>query len=195
MRPPFEKSFIPGSVCLLAFVVLSIYTTLLFAAEGNTAGGEPKAEYVGQSLDDFDPQQKSDHDPGVTTGSKGSKIFPVVWCVDIDDEVTKSLCWKAYRNGLNYYEFGLSHRQNVLEWQHISTKIILFVVLTLVGMGLYFAWVQFQKGETLNTDNKIELSANGLKISSPVLGVIILALSLGFFYLYLVHVYPITETI
>lgn len=195
MRPRFQKGFLPASVCLLAFAVFSIYTTLIFAAEGDTAGGEPNAEYLAQPLDNFDPQQRSDNEPGVTTGSKGSKIFPVVWCVDIDDEVTKTLCWKAYRNGLNYYEFGLSHRQSVLEWQHISTKIILFVVLTLVGMGLYFAWVQFQKGETLNADNKIELSTEGLKISSPVLGVIILALSLGFFYLYLVHVYPITETI
>lgn len=195
MRAPFEKSSFPGSVCLLAFAVLSIYTTLLFAAEPEIADAEPNTEYAVKSLDNFDPQQKSDHDPGITTGSKGSKIFPVVWCVDIDDEVTKSLCWKAYRNGLNYYQFGLNHRQSVLEWQHLSTKIILFVVLTLVGMGLYFAWVQFQSGETLNADNKIELSAEGLKVSSPVLGVIILALSIGFFYLYLVHVYPITETI
>jgi hypothetical protein len=41
----------------------------------------------------------------------------------------------------------------------------------------------------------IELSTGGLKISSPVLGVIILGLSLAFFYLYLVYVYPIAETL
>jgi len=30
-------------------------------------------------------------------------------------------------------------------------------------------------------------------VSSPVLGVVILVISLAFFYLYLVHVYPISE--
>jgi hypothetical protein len=37
----------------------------------------------------------------------------------------------------------------------------------------------------------IEFSGKGIKVSSPVLGVVILAISLGFFYLYLRHVYPI----
>ena len=39
----------------------------------------------------------------------------------------------------------------------------------------------------------IEASTSGFKVSSPVLGVIILVISLAFFYLYLVHVYPIEE--
>jgi hypothetical protein len=65
-----------------------------------------------------------------------------------------------------------------------------------MGLGLYFAWVQFHAD---NTNKKIrqeisevEISMSGIKISSPVLGVIILTLSLAFFYLYLVYVYPIT---
>jgi hypothetical protein len=40
----------------------------------------------------------------------------------------------------------------------------------------------------------IEAGKSGFKISSPVLGVIILTLSLAFFYLYLVHVYPVSDT-
>lgn len=39
----------------------------------------------------------------------------------------------------------------------------------------------------------IEASTSGLKVSSPVLGVIILSISLLFFYLYLAFVYPIHE--
>lgn len=42
-------------------------------------------------------------------------------------------------------------------------------------------------------EHSVELSTSGIKVSSPVLGVIILALSLAFFYLYLVYVYPIKE--
>jgi hypothetical protein len=40
---------------------------------------------------------------------------------------------------------------------------------------------------------EFEASAKGIKVSSPVLGVIILVISLAFFYLYLVYVYPISE--
>jgi hypothetical protein len=40
---------------------------------------------------------------------------------------------------------------------------------------------------------QIKLSAAGLEMSSPVIGLLILAISLGFFYLYLSQVYPITE--
>lgn len=133
--------------------------------------------------------------PDNNSAQKPSMTLPAVWCSNIDEDETKDLCWKAYQNGLNYYKFGLSHRESVLKWQHISTKIILFVVLTLVGMGLYFAWVQFKSGDIGQAENKVELSSSGIKVSSPVLGVIILALSLGFFYLYLVYVYPIQETI
>lgn len=39
----------------------------------------------------------------------------------------------------------------------------------------------------------LEAGSGGIKVSSPVLGVIILVISFLFFYLYLVHIYPITE--
>jgi hypothetical protein len=71
-----------------------------------------------------------------------------------------------------------------------------------VVAGVYLAWVQFRhdldrtdiKGEVQAPQgHELELSTSGLKVSSPVLGVIILALSLAFFYLYLIYVYPIVE--
>ncbi|HEV7705502.1 MAG TPA: hypothetical protein VGO46_14495 [Gemmatimonadaceae bacterium] len=48
---------------------------------------------------------------------------------------------------------------------------------------------------SLGLDSSVEASHDGIKVSSPVLGVIILALSLLFFYLYLNFVYPIQESI
>ena len=41
---------------------------------------------------------------------------------------------------------------------------------------------------------QLELSSTGVKLTSPVLGVIILVVSMGFFYLYLKTVYPIEES-
>jgi hypothetical protein len=51
------------------------------------------------------------------------------------------------------------------------------------------------QASSLGLDTSLEASAQGLKVSSPVLGVIILSLSLLFFYLYLNFVYPIHESI
>jgi hypothetical protein len=46
-------------------------------------------------------------------------------------------------------------------------------------------------GETAGLATRFEISAKGLVVNSSVLGVIILTLSIAFFYLYLVYVYPI----
>ncbi len=65
----------------------------------------------------------------------------------------------------------------------------------MVAIGLYFSWMQFHatRPGAAPVITQLELSQSGLKVSSPVLGVIILVLSLAFFYLYLTHVYPISE--
>jgi len=98
-----------------------------------------------------------------------------------------------------YYEYlfsGFEHRQRVFEWQLLSSKIIFAVVLVLVFAGIYFAAVQFhvaQREKAKGEPTQLEASLSGIKVSSSVLGVIILVISLLFFYLYLVHVYPISE--
>ena len=105
---------------------------------------------------------------------------------------------------------ALDHRRRVFAWQHISERFIFFVVLGVVGCGLWFSWLQFRRSLSAaapsdgSTDEhsgggdapppsvtELEISVKSVKVSSPVLGVIVLSLSLAFFYLYLVHVYPV----
>lgn len=109
-----------------------------------------------------------------------------------------------------YYEYranGYAYRSRVFEWQLLSSRLIFGVVLVLVGCGIYFAWVQFRsalvasrRAEAVGAAvaaapsplaTQLEVSAKGVVVNSSVLGVIILGLSLAFFYLYLVYVYPI----
>lgn len=99
-----------------------------------------------------------------------------------------------------YYQYHVgayTHRRAVFEWQLFSSKVIFGVVILIVLAGLYFSWVQFAEGlRNQNGEEKIstvEANATGIKVSSPLVGVVILTLSLAFFYLYLVHVYPIEE--
>ena len=90
----------------------------------------------------------------------------------------------------------LDYNRRVFEWQMTSTMVSFWVVIGLVLAGLVFAAIQFLRAmrapagdPDLTTD--LEISGKGIKVSSPVLGIIILTISLGFFYLYLRHVYPI----
>ena len=114
---------------------------------------------------------------------------------------------KAYQDTLRaYYDYrqrGYEHRMDVFEWQSFSTKLIFGVVLVLVSLGIYFAAIQFHVGLRRGGESgpageaettELVLSAKEIKVRSPVLGVIVLAISLAFFYLYLVYVYPI-ETV
>ena len=96
----------------------------------------------------------------------------------------------------------------MFNWQHFSSRVIFVFVLLLVSAGLAFSYMQFriylrtvarmklpanpEDERKMATD--LEISTGGVKVSSNVLGVIILALSLAFFYLYLVHVFPISDT-
>jgi hypothetical protein len=110
---------------------------------------------------------------------------------------------KAYQETLRaYYAYrqtGYEHRLRVFEWQSLSSKIIFVVVLVLVAAGIYFAAIQFHAGLRSSGQSKngqpevteLVMSLKELKVRSPVLGVIVLTISLAFFYLYLVYVYPI----
>ena len=120
-----------------------------------------------------------------------------------------------------YYDYrfhGFEHRKAVFAWQLLSSRIIFGIVVLLVGVGIYFSWIQFTAGmrakpgppsgaaaakaadesadhpaPPASSVTTFEASKAGIKVSSPVLGVILLVISLAFFYLYLVYVYPIEE--
>ncbi|HEX3529867.1 MAG TPA: hypothetical protein VH988_22635 [Thermoanaerobaculia bacterium] len=114
------------------------------------------------------------------------------------EPTTREQYEEALRGYYTYRIEGYHHRQKVLEWQLEASKIIFTVVLLVVLAGVYFAAVQFHVGLNHRTKElattEIDASLKGIRISSHVLGVIILALSLAFFYCYLTYVYPVTET-
>lgn len=121
-------------------------------------------------------------------------------CELISDVAAQELCWEATQGYYAYLETQLEHRIRVFWWQHFFSKIIFVVVMIVVAIGLYFAWRQFsatpeaqKESDSPELSSTVEIGASGIKVQSPVLGVVILTLSLGFLYLYLVHVYPIVE--
>lgn len=70
--------------------------------------------------------------------------------------------------------------------------LILVIIITLAGIG--FTWVQMKETSTAQgQETSIEITRDGLKIRSSVIGLLILVVSLVFFYLYLIGVYKIEE--
>ena len=182
------------TILLLTIVIL--FPTVLHAQSPDKAK-VPEGRTEGQAPAQY--RERLDKLTGSKPQPKAEEVKPVVPSppdpAGLDPKTNE-----RYQAALQrYYEYlfsGFEHRQRVFEWQLISSKVIFGVVLVLVFAGMYFAAVQFHialhekvKGEP----TQLEASLSGIKVSSSVLGVIILVISLAFFYLYLVHVYPITE--
>ncbi|MDR7127687.1 sterol desaturase/sphingolipid hydroxylase (fatty acid hydroxylase superfamily) [Algoriphagus sp. 4150] len=114
-----------------------------------------------------------------------------------------------------YFTENLKHRKQTFDWQLFSTKLIFFTVIIIVLCGLLFSGIQFYQSikqtaalyKLANAENieqlakldpaektEIELSiSNGVKITSSIIGLVILVVSIAFFYLYILYVYPINQ--
>lgn len=126
----------------------------------------------------------------------GPQLAPDIVSPEYLDAETKAALQRSLTAYYDYRTSGFEHRRQVFAWQLLSSKIIFASVIALVAVGLYFSWLQFRvslAGSGSAETTTIEASTSGLKVSSPILGVIILTLSLVFFYLYLIYVYPIVE--
>lgn len=119
----------------------------------------------------------------------------------LSDPATRQSYLDAMQRYYDYRKDGYEFRSRVFEWQLLSTRIIFVVVVLLVVAGIYFAAVQFHvalatiRNVPAQLESKLEVSAKGIVVNSSVLGVVILGLSLAFFYLYLVHIYPIRDVL
>ena len=134
----------------------------------------------------------------------GDPLIVDIPCEAISNASVQALCWEALERRFEYYVSGMDHRKKVFEWQHVSSRVIFAFVLLLVTTGIYFSYLQFrlylrsvgnanEQPDNQGMDTDLEISTSGVKVSSNILGVIILSLSLAFFYLYLAFVYPIQE--
>lgn len=118
-----------------------------------------------------------------------------------------------------YYESlgrDLELRQQAFEWHAFSTKALFWCVLTITGVGLALSWREFGKyyegkrpagakgtaradagpGESAPgapPQSVFKVGAQGLEVTSSLIGFLVLSVSLAFFYLYVVNVYPLYE--
>ena len=113
-----------------------------------------------------------------------------------------------------YYESqgrDLELRQQAFEWHAFSTKALFWCVITITGVGLALSWREFGKyyeprlrkqpgppgaaepAAEVPPQSVVKVGAQGLEVTSSLIGFLVLSVSLAFFYLYVVNVYPLYE--
>ncbi len=177
------------TVILIPFLML-LLSGLPVMAYNNTGGHVEKLKGM--------PLENEHNTISNTVQTRGQDpMLPESPATAFADQSTLQVYQQSLRAYYGYRQSGLEHRSKVFQWQLLSARIIFVVVLILVIAGIYFAAVQFHSGmkqqDGQNMQTELSATAEGIKVSSPVLGVIILVISLAFFYLYLVHVYPIED--
>jgi hypothetical protein len=138
-------------------------------------------------------------------------------CANLGQKAREA-CDEYFKAAYEHQAWSLGYRQRAYEAHHSYTFWVFVLVCALVLLGMYLSLREFglesrrrealldrlvkrvrgekvpePEAETAAVANQLELGASGVKVTSPVLGVIILVVSMGFFYLYLKTVYPIQE--
>lgn len=180
---------------ILTVILLFSWSTVAFP--DNLADVKPRKEKSTiEKMDDY-LSKNYELTQDKNKSQKTNSIIPKMPPLTIEDEKTKSYYLKSMQAYYGYKIRGFEHRSRVFEWQLFSSKMLFVIVLVLVFSGIYFAAVQFYAGlkglKNNEQKSKVSVSPKGIEVSSPVICVIILALSLGFFYLDLVYVFPIEE--
>ena len=188
--------------CLIGFLAFLFLTTAV--AQLDVDRPPPDIEGL---LERAGVQQPTPNQPLVTRTTPSCNVY---------EGKLKEACEQALGARFVYESARLDHRRRSFEWSLSANKVIFAVVVVLVFAGLLLAAVQFASGMGYRLGRRddlaaaepppdkvdkaaplgsmeIELGLDRLKVTSSVLGVIILALSMGFFYLYVLYVYPITQ--
>ena len=79
------------------------------------------------------------------------------------------------------------------DWQNWASDVMMWIVVAVVVAGVAFSGFQLYVGARLGqkTDGTFEVSATGMKVTSTIVGVLILAMSIAFMLIFVDKVYTI----
>lgn len=80
------------------------------------------------------------------------------------------------------------------KWQRSASERLLWLVVVVVFSGVVFSGVQLWRAASikhLSGESTVEIEASKIKITTSVVGVVVLAISIVFFYFFLIEVYRI----
>lgn len=128
-----------------------------------------------------------------------------------------ALVLKDQSDYLDYVLWQRDYFRRGWEWHLRSTQALFAIVLGIVGFGLWITWQQFKRDYTGRrrvrratkagddeavppvpeppppSAGSIKVGPAGLELTSQIVGLLVLAMSLAFFYFYVKEVYPMRE--
>jgi hypothetical protein len=126
------------------------------------------------------------------------KLFPVQVNAALYERVWR-LCGNQIFNGL-YLDDFLIRRQKFIQ-QELDERVNLWLVVAITLSGVILAGLQLFMSFRLATDSRLEFAKDSqvtietgkISLRSSITGVLILALSLAFFTIYVLYIYSIHE--
>lgn len=95
---------------------------------------------------------------------------------------------------VEYNRRSMKHRLTSLWTQYALSLLIFILVVAIVSFGIAMSYKQFSKSEKdADKTTTIKFGQYGVEVSTSITGVVVLLISLIFFYLYLAVVFPIRE--
>ena len=90
---------------------------------------------------------------------------------------------------IEFYKDGIA----VYRWEMFASNVMLWVTVVVVLCGLGFSGAQLWHAMRIGqkTDGTWEISATGMRVTSSIVGVVVLAMSIAFVFLFLDRVYPV----
>ena len=113
--------------------------------------------------------------------------------VSIDPDL-RSAYLEAKKKEYEYVTKVMQLNIEAFNAQRWSAYAILFLVVVVVISGISFSGFQLWKSISVagvQTTNELELSASKVRVTSSVVGIIVLMISLAFLYIYTVQIYQI----
>jgi hypothetical protein len=98
---------------------------------------------------------------------------------------------------LAYNLWALDNTKSLIEAQHWKGEVIFWLVVFILLIGLGMSIVQFRpllkniRSGKQSDQTTFKASLTGFEISTSIVGLVMLTISLAFFYLYLINVFPI----
>lgn len=98
---------------------------------------------------------------------------------------------------VQYYAFLGQQIEVAIEnfrWQQRASEVLMWTVLAVVFCGLGFSGYQLYHATRLGKDpaaSEIEVSTNKVRVTSSIVGLVVLFMSIAFLYLFLIEVYRI----
>jgi hypothetical protein len=128
-------------------------------------------------------------------------------------DLNPALAAKDQEDYARYVQWQRDYARRGWEWHLFSTQFLFGMVMAIVAFGLWLTHKQFQRdyvqqvaaptadgstappppAQPAPAPSSLKLGPAGLELTSQVVGLLVLAVSVAFFYFYVKEVYPMRE--